>query len=220
MTSFDMTWDDVKTGNRNVNFLTRESGKAGNLMRIVSKPSVIEVHWEDSYEDGTKKAHKINCLGAKCVLCEHGSKPRHRYQLLVIDKSNWSREDGYGSDGPQVKVLETGISVMKQIKTYATDPEYGDPTTYDIKIKKEGSGKETRYAVVPSPKTIPLTEEEKDAVENSPTLKDLNKMLTESEIVALNLNILSDMTADDVEGSESESDSDTKDEDGEWDNFD
>ena len=65
-----------------------------------------------------------------------------------------------------------------------------------------------------------ITEEEKDAVENSPTLKDLNKMLTESEIVALNLNILSDMTADDVEGSESESDSDTKDEDGEWDNFD
>jgi hypothetical protein len=107
---------------------------------------------------------------------------------------------------------------MKQIKTYATDPEYGDPTTYDIKIKKEGSGKETRYAVVPSPKTIPLTDEEKEAVENSPTLKDLNKMLTESEIVALNLNILSDMTADDVEGSES--DSDTKEEDGEWDNFD
>ena len=219
MANFDMTWEDVKTTTGNVNFLTLESGKAGNLMRIVSKPSVIDVHWEDSYEDGVKKAHKINCLGSKCVLCEHGSKPRHRYQLLVIDKSNLSREDGYGSEGPQVKVLETGISVMKGIKTYATDPDYGDPTTYDIKIKKEGSGKETRYAVVPSPKTSELTEEEKEAVENAPTLKDLNKVLTESEVLALNLNILSDMTEDD-EDSDSDSSSDKKDEDGEWDNFD
>lgn len=213
MTSFDMTWDELKGGSGNVDFLTLEAGKAGNLMRVVSQPSVVDVHWEDSYEDGKKKPHKINCLGSKCILCEHGSKPTHRYQLLVLDKTSWNKEDGYGSEGPKVKILETGISVMKQIKTYAQDSDYGNPTTYDIKIKKEGSGKETRYAVVPTPNRDPFTAEEKEAIENSPSLKDLNKILSESEIIGLNLNCLSNVADDDEASFSASSNSNETDED-------
>lgn len=224
-TSFDMSWDEVKSGSSNVNFLTLESGKVGNRVRIVSKPSQIDVHWEPSYEDGKRKNNKINCLGSKCILCEHGSKVQHRYQILVIDKTHWSKETGYDSEGPQVKILETGISVMKSIKEFAVEPEYGDPTKYDLIIKKEGTGKDTHYAVVPVPSKSELTDEEKEAVANAPTLQSLNKMHTEKEILDLNLDILSDVGTDtDADANESSETTEEKPkskgtEDEDWNNF-
>ena len=83
-----------------------------------------------------------------------------------------------------VKVLECGKQIVKAIKGYAVDPDYGDPTAYDIKIKKEGIGRDTRYTVVAVPNKTPLTEEEKEMVEGSPTIADLNKIRTEDDIIA------------------------------------
>lgn len=214
-TKFDMSWDEVKSGsNSQVNYMRLESGSAGNLVRIVSNPSEVDVHWE---VDKNGARHKFVCGGSKCILCEHGSNVQTRYQMLIIDKSNWNREHGYNADGPQVKVLDVGRSVVKAIKNYASDPDYGNPMMYDIKIKKEGTGKDTRYSVVPSPKKTELTDIEKKAVEEAPTIKDINKIRTTDEILNMNLLLLQDIAGDDDEEAPSSSNSGSEDSD--WDNF-
>lgn len=217
-TQFDMTWDSIKDNNgSNVAYMKLETGSKGNRVRIVSNPSEIDVHWEKDVNGGN---HRIVCAGSKCLFCEHGEKPQTRYQMLVLDKNNWNPENGYGSDGAQVKVLEVGRSVITAIKQFALDPDYGNPTNYDLKIKKEGSGRDTRYSVSPSPKKSELTSEEKEAVENAPSLKEINKINTNEELLAMNLASLQDMADDDEDeapkknGKGSEDD----DEDG-WDNF-
>ena len=219
-TNFDMSWDDINSDTTAVGFIKLETGKAGNRVRVVSKPSKIDVHWEMTPE-GKKKA---NCSGAKCELCNHGAKAQPRYQLLVLDKTHWDSKNGYGSEGPKVKVLETGISVMKAIREFALNEEYGDPTKYDINIRKEGSGKETRYSAVPSPKKSELTEEEKEAIAAAPSLKDLNKIPTTEELIAMRFEILSDMNpdSDDDEFGSAEPASKAKESssDSDWDEFD
>lgn len=217
-TQFDMTWDSIKDNNgSNVAYMKLETGSKGNRVRIVSNPSEIDVHWEKDVNGGN---HRIVCAGSKCLFCERGEKPQTRYQMLVLDKNNWNPEKGYGSDGAQVKVLEVGRSVITAIKQFALDPDYGNPTTYDLKIKKEGSGRDTRYSVSPSPKKSELTDEENEAVENAPSLKEINKINTNEELLAMNLASLQDMADDDEDeapkknGKGSEDD----DEDG-WDNF-
>ena len=53
-------------------------------------------------------------------------------QLLVLDRAE---------SEPTVKVLDCGKSIISQIYTYASDADYGDPTQYDLKIKREGAGR-------------------------------------------------------------------------------
>jgi hypothetical protein len=61
----------------------------------------------------------------------------------------------YARDG--LYVLEiTQSSVQKSLAAFGEDADWGDFTQYDIKIRKEGSGKDTRYVVTPLPHK-PLT---------------------------------------------------------------
>lgn len=49
-------------------------------------------------------------------------------------------------------ILEiTQATVIKALESFAEDSDWGDFTKYDIKIKKEGTGKETRYSITPLP---------------------------------------------------------------------
>lgn len=193
MSDFDLGWGDIKNSTSDVNFITLEPGKRGNLMRIVGNPSKLTVHWERSNEDSKMK--KIACSGEDCSLCKAGSKVTNRYQVLVIDKKDFNTEDGYGDEGPQIKILETGISVMKAIKDYALEPLYGDPTKYDIKVRKEGTGKDTSYTVIAAPQKSDLTEEEAAAVEKAPTIAELNPVKTNDEILEMNLGIFGNSTS-------------------------
>jgi hypothetical protein len=46
----------------------------------------------------------------------------------------------------------TQTSIQKQIFALQSSNKWGDPTGYDIDIKREGSGLQTRYTVTPNPK--------------------------------------------------------------------
>lgn len=77
---------------------------------------------------------------------------KQRFAFWAID-----RADG------KAKMCEMGVSIMKQIKALANDPDYGwegDIPSMDIKILREGSGMDTTYTITPSP-SAPLTDEEK-----------------------------------------------------------
>lgn len=50
------------------------------------------------------------------------------------------------------KILEiTQRTLMDQLFKYAKDSDYGDPTNYDIKISKTGSGMDTEYTLIAAP---------------------------------------------------------------------
>lgn len=183
--NFDISWSDSSLDSRTdneslIDFIKLQPGE--NRMRIVSQPSKLEIHWEDTI-DGSRR--KVICLGAKCPVCKHSNPPQVRYQFKVID-----REDN------KVKILECGKQIISAIRNYAVDSDYGDPTSYDIKIKKDGRGRDTKYTVKAVPNKVPLTEEEKEMVENSPSIAELNKIKTEEEIYGLQLRVLADSLAD------------------------
>jgi hypothetical protein len=182
MSKFDMGWGDVKepgTGG-NVDFMKLQSGQ--NQLRIVGRPSLIEIHWEKAV-DGTTK--KVICPGAGCPVCKGGHVPMARYQVQVID-----RADG------KIKVLEGGPTIFNSIKSYAMDADYGDPTKYDMKVKKEGSGRETKYTIVAAPKKSDVKPEELKLMEESKSLEEVNKPKTIEEIMQMGLEILVDSVSD------------------------
>ena len=166
-----------------VPFMKLQPGK--NVIRIASNPSKIYQHWEKTF-DG--KLRKVTCIGKECPLCAIGHQPSARYQLKILDKLD--------PDDPQAKVLETGAAVIRQISNYANDADYGDPKMYDVKILKEGVGRDTRYSVTVSPKKIPMTEREKLMIEELPDIQDVNKELTKEQILNMGLEAL-DSTNDD-----------------------
>ncbi len=180
--AYDMAWGDV--GTAQTPYVTLDAGRQGNRLRIVSQPSKVFIHWERK-ADG--KNQKVICPGNNCPICETGAKAQVRYALLVLDKKNWTKDAGYGQEGPKVKLLETGITVVRAIRDLAMSPLYGDPKGYDILIKKEGTGRETKYTVLADPDKAPLTAEEKAAVEEAQSVQDIEKASTPEEIFNMGL---------------------------------
>jgi hypothetical protein len=67
----------------------------------------------------------------------------------------------------KVAILEiTQQTIIKNVHEYIMDAEWGDPRFYDINFKKQGSGKDTKYFVMPSPQKE-LPEDIKTASEES-----------------------------------------------------
>lgn len=188
----EMTWGNLQTGGNGELTKTLKLKAGQNQVRLVSNPYECQVHWEDT-TDGSHR--RIVCNGPGCLICKAGHTPQKRFQVLVIDRAEGD-----------VKVLEGGNAIFNQIKTYAMDPDYGDPKNYDIKITKTGSGRDTRYSVVASPKQIPLTAEEQNKVNETKTLAELNKPKTNDELLEMNLEILQSLVSnkeeDDGWGSE------------------
>lgn len=76
-------------------------------------------------------------------------KRRMKFAINVID-----RADG------QVKILDKGLAVFRELKKFQDNPEYGDLRNYDITITRTGEGLNTEYSVVPARQNTDLTEEE------------------------------------------------------------
>lgn len=172
----EMNWNEIKSGGsgEGTPFMKLQPGM--NQVRIVGLPFEVDIHWEKG-TDGSNK--RVVCLGVGCPVCKAGHTPTKRFQVLVID-----RADG------KIKILEAGTSIFRQIKDYALDAEYGNPTMYDMRIKKEGSGRETKYSVVASPNKGQITDEEKKLVDDATSLTDINKPKTVEEIMQMGLEVL------------------------------
>lgn len=161
--------------------------EGNNILRIVGKPSKVEIHWEDTTDGGKRK---IVCPGAGCPICAKGSRPKSRYECKVLD-----RRDG------AVKMMDVGNSVISQIQAYAKDPDWGDPTKYDIKIERTGKGIDTRYNVMAGKNSDPLTDEQLKAVEEFPSVESVNPTMTIEQIKELPLVIFTESTDDLVQDS-------------------
>jgi len=120
-----------------------------NKVRFVTESQAYGKH----YVQAEKKNYV--CIGEKCILCSQGVKKQTRFISWVID-----REDG------QIKLLEIGWQIFKQMGELSKSSEYGfkDLPPFDIIIKKKGEGLDTEYFIQPARKETKLTDEEKKEV--------------------------------------------------------
>jgi hypothetical protein len=131
-------------------------------LRIASRPRYAIGHWINN------RTQKVNCEGEECKYCGKDVKDKvektAQWGWIVID-----REDG------KVKILQGPNSVALALKslselTSKTNKDkkmWGDPTTFDVLIKKEKqSSGFWKYNVNPVPENKgPMSEEEKALVE-------------------------------------------------------
>lgn len=105
---------------------------------------------------------------------EYNGKPTFKWLCQVIDF-----EDG------KVKPYFMPHTVYKQLESLQLDPDYEFsevPMPYSINIQTKNAGKlEVEYTVIPSPKRIPLTAEQLIAIEQAPTVQELQKKIWDNE---------------------------------------
>ena len=177
-----------------------------NVIRIVEDN--FEHAWVHYFKNSEKKNKRAVCLGkGNCPLCEKGEKAKHRFFFNVID-----RKEQKESGETKIKLFEVGKMINEQIKELATDEDYGDPTQYNLKIKRKGEGLKTKYSVMASTKIYDLKDSEKKIIKlateegGAYDLDELIKKITKAEILRL------------MDSEEEEDIDDDKDEDGDEDN--
>jgi hypothetical protein len=103
--------------------------------RIVQRPIAGWIDWKD------KKPYRYR----------PDSKPATSFDPLHPMKAFWALHVwDYAKEGLYIMEI-TQSTIRKSLETYAMNEEWGDLTSYDIKIEKEGSGKDTNYTVIPVP---------------------------------------------------------------------
>lgn len=105
---------------------------------------------------------------------EYKGKPTFKWLCQVVDLTDNKVKPYFMPDG-----------VYKQICSLQTDPDYSFeevPMPYNINIVTENAGDLTaKYQVRPSPKHLPLTPEQEQAIKDAPTVTDLQKKIRESD---------------------------------------
>jgi hypothetical protein len=115
------------------NYMRFQQGE--NRFRILSKPII---GWED-WKDKKPLRFQYNNKPKQAV---DPTKPIKHFWAMVV----WD----YAKN--KVSILEiTQKSILSIIQGLCKDPDWGNPTEYDIKVKKTGSDMETKYETTPTP---------------------------------------------------------------------
>lgn len=116
--------------------------KSNLFVTIKPNESVVGVLAGDPYEYSQHWGKPpIICPESDCKQCSDGLKPQFRFRLNFIINEN-------GAYTP--KILEMGWTVYKQLKDLNDDY---DLTKHLIKIRRDGTGKDTKYNVIVPPKS-------------------------------------------------------------------
>jgi len=137
---------DVKGGN---DFMRLQEGD--NRVRVFTKPYQFYVCW---VKDTTGANRKVKSAVKNCPLVKRGEKIQARWLLGVLDRRA----------GGKAKILEISSQIMTGIRTLVNDPDWGNPTGYDINIERGAPGKNPLYHVISKPHQ-PLSDEDKAAIE-------------------------------------------------------
>jgi hypothetical protein len=154
-------------------FMTLQQGE--NVIRIVSQFEVLGKH---SFQNEKGKWESQICIGKEkgCIYCRALNKVSVKYLGWVID-----RKDG------QVKLLEIGHTIFKQIGQLQEDPDYAFDTVpaYNVKIRRTGEKLNTEYQVIASPKVSELTAEETEKVSKLKNPEEIVSAMKEKKIKEL-----------------------------------
>lgn len=132
-TSLPVGFEKLKTEKPYINLGKLPEGE--HKFRIVDRPIAGWIDWMDR----------------KPCRFKPEDKPKSSFDPSKPVKPFWAMHVwDYAREGLFVmEVTQNGI--RKSLEDYATNEDWGDLTSFDIKIKKEGSGIDTKYTVIPIP---------------------------------------------------------------------
>ena len=116
-----------------------------NKIRILSHPEEIGNHFMGA---GQMPAICTDIqTGKKCPYCKT-SKRIMKIKMYILDRAD-----------EQIKIATFSWSIYAQIGQLAESSEWGFESlpSYDLIITRTGTGKETRYGVIPTPNQKPIT---------------------------------------------------------------
>lgn len=110
-------------------------------------------------EDG--ESAKVRMIGGGIDYMKafrEGEEPKIRFASVVIYRNPETKAN-------EAKVFNFGWQIQKQLKALLNDEDWGDLEGYDVTVTRTGKELETKYTIMPSPKSIrPLSDEERDLV--------------------------------------------------------
>ena len=106
---------------------------------------------------------------------EYKGKPTFKWLCQVLDLT----------DG-KVKPYFMPDKVYKDICSLQMDEDYAFdevPMPYNINIQAENAGKmEVKYSVIPSPKRLPLTPEQEQAIKDAPSVEEVQAKVRDNDL--------------------------------------
>ena len=123
----------------------------------------IEYRWRIVTQPWQGRAHiagdgfRIGCALDKCPLCLQGNVPPRYWLLGVIDRT----------DNDQYAVFRIGPDQFSSLRSYALDPEYGDPVQYDVDLDKIDNFNGGMWTLHPRRLWTRLTEADQVIINNS-----------------------------------------------------
>lgn len=131
--SLPIGYENLKTEKNYIKISKLSDGE--HKFRIVSRPIAGWIDWLD------KKPFRYRPSEKPKDSFDPTKKVKFFWTLYVWD---YQQEDLY--------IMEiTQIGIIRALENYALNEDWGDLTTFDFKIKKEGSGMDTEYTVIPVP---------------------------------------------------------------------
>lgn len=146
-----MNWNEVgnESGGK-TSFITFPVGITN--VRILDKaPHTRWAHWVPSAK------RSITCPGRGCPICEAINVAKSNKVEPKFSRSKKHSLNVINRTSGQVEILEQGTGFFEELKGF--HEEVGDLTTYDIKVKRTGTGTSTKYRI-DTLAVEPLTDEE------------------------------------------------------------
>jgi len=160
----DVFGDGDKKANAKDLFLRLDEGP--NELRLITQPYQYLVH-KYKKEGDVGFGQKVQCsaIHGSCVLCPT-EKAKPRWLLGVISR----KTNTY-------KILDISYAVFSQIKKYAKNPRFGDPTKYDLNIEVDKNGGATGYYSVQALPKEPLSAADQ-LLKDNVDFEDLKRRVT------------------------------------------
>jgi hypothetical protein len=130
-------------------------------------PEEVQTETPSRYTKLGQGATKLRILGEPCfgyetwLEDEAGARKPKRFSLDQEYDQSEVGPDGvkqfmavkvYNYNAKTIQVWQvTQKTILKALKMYTENEDYGDPRGYDVSITRTGEGKQTRYEVVASP---------------------------------------------------------------------
>ena len=146
--------------------------EGANKIRVVTDFVVFGTHFDE------KLNKSFVCLGKeKCEYCKLKIKPRVQFKGWVIDRKD-----------SKIKILTVGWKINQAIGELANSEEYGFEIipSYDITINRAGTGLGTKYSVLADRKDTPLTDEEKEQIDELQSPEEVIEAMKTKLIAEIN----------------------------------
>lgn len=89
----------------------------------------------------------------------------------------------YNYDQERAQIFHQGVTGYRTIANLASDPDWGDPSGFDVRVSRHGLGTDTKYNITPLPSKADLDDKQTSAVNEVDLPKHVSGAILLSEFV-------------------------------------